>query len=213
MNKTAAQRIKKYLPAFILLGFLLTLIMLFFKISVWTPKRNVPEYRRWGYKEAPIKVVVFTDLQCPACSWAHANLKDIKQEYPDKILLSFKHRPLSMHKWAFDAATAAECAGKQNMFYEYADELFSHQENWHKLQNALPYFLGLAENLPLDMPKFYECMEGFEAAGRVRTDLEEAIKRKINAAPTFFVNGCNADLDELKKELFEKFGKYENNRN
>lgn len=210
MNITTKQKLKKYLPPVLLIGFALAFIMLFFKISVWTPKRKVPSYRVSGYGSAPVKIEIFTDLQCPACAWAHSNLSKLRQKYPEKTLLTFKHFPLTGHRWAFDAAVFSECAGKQDMFFEYAGELFIHQENWSGLKDATPYFISIAENMGLDMDAFYKCTSNPETAKIIETDFDEAVKRKVRFTPAFFMKGNKIlGFEGFRKKFMGEIKKYE----
>lgn len=194
----------KYLLAILIFGFCATSIMLFFKISIWTPKRKTPAYRVWGDKTSPVKAEIFLDLECPASAWAYANLINIKQKYPGKIMIAFKHFPIPTYRWSFAAAVYAECAGKQNMFFEYVNELFLHRENWSNSSNGEAYFLSLAENILPDMDGFYKCLENPSISKKIQTDFEEGLKRKVTNTPTFFINGKKSNLEYLQQGLLER---------
>lgn len=82
-------------------------------------------------KEAKITIFEFSDFQCPFCQKFQLNINQALAEYKDKIRIIFKHFPLrSIHPNAQKAAEAAECAGLQGKFWEYADELFAKQGSW-----------------------------------------------------------------------------------
>jgi protein-disulfide isomerase len=184
--------------------------MLFLAKSALMPKRPVPYYRVWGYKSAPIKVEVFSDLQCPACAVAHGKLDELKQKHGDKLTVTFKHFPLPGHKWSFKAAVFAECAGEQDMFNECVEELFRHQKQWYGLTDAPAYFIHVGENMHLNMPKLYKCLSSQTPAIKVRADLEEAVKRKIKGTPYFFINRSNPmTFEQFRKKFFKKVKKYE----
>jgi protein-disulfide isomerase len=70
------------------------------------------------------------------------------------------------------AAAAAGCAGDQGRFWEMRHLLFEQVETWSKDDVDLDAELTkLAEQLPLDMPKFQACCHGREALERVLCDL------------------------------------------
>lgn len=87
-----------------------------------------------GKTDALVKIVEFSDFQCPFCSKAHPTVKQVMSEYGDKVQLVFKHFPLiSIHPRAQIAAEAAECAKDQGKFWEFHDQLFEHQADWSSL--------------------------------------------------------------------------------
>lgn len=87
-----------------------------------------------GNAGAPVKIVEFSDFQCPFCSRAHPTVKKVLSDYGDKVVLAYKHFPLvSIHPRAQISAEAAECAKDQGKFWEFHDQLFDHQTDWVSL--------------------------------------------------------------------------------
>ena len=81
-------------------------------------------------------------------------LKRLVDAYPDQVLYVFRHFPLnSIHANAQKAAEASEVAGAQGAFWEFHDLLFERISTWSPLgqQEARDYFIGLAEELGLDV--------------------------------------------------------------
>ncbi len=62
-----------------------------------------------GSKTAKIKVVVFTDPECPYCKRLHGELKDVVRRDPD-IAFLIKMFPLKMHPNAYTTAKSIVCA-------------------------------------------------------------------------------------------------------
>ena len=60
--------------------------------------------------DAPVVVVEFSDLECPACKQFHSELKDAANDLHSNIGLVMLHYPLSIHRFANAAARALECA-------------------------------------------------------------------------------------------------------
>ena len=138
-----------------------------------------------GDKDAKVVIVEFADFQCPACGAAHPIVKQITQEYGDKILYVFRHFPLvAAHRYALKAAEAAEAAGEQGKFWEYHDLLFPNQENL-KTEDLKRY----AEELELDMNKFNEALDSGKFKDKVTSDLDDGEKLGVTSTPTFFING------------------------
>lgn len=78
-----------------------------------------------GDKNAKIKVVEFTDFECPFCERAFPTITAVMKKYAGKISLEYKSFPLSFHASAQKAAEAALCAGEQGKFWEMHDDMFS----------------------------------------------------------------------------------------
>lgn len=130
-----------------------------------------------------ITIVEFADFQCPYCRESQQVLKQVLKAYARDTRLVFKHLPLDVHSQAFNAARAAFCAGKQDRFWEYQDELFAisslEASALHKT----------ARVLKLDLAKFDTCLTAEDSRDAVNKDKREAARWGINSTPTFLVNG------------------------
>ena len=94
----------------------------------------------------------------------------------------FKDFPLAMHKEAFKAAEATNCAGEQGKFWEMHDLIFRNP------QALKPDDLvKRAEVLGLDMVKFRGCLETGTYASEIRKDMAEAQKAGITGTPSFLL--------------------------
>src|SRR3989338_8745378 len=72
--------------------------------DIFTPK---PVF---GNPDANVKIIEFSDLQCPACKAAHPVVQQIKEEFGDNISFQYYHFPLrAIHPYAQKAAEAVEC--------------------------------------------------------------------------------------------------------
>jgi predicted DsbA family dithiol-disulfide isomerase len=154
-----------------------------------------------GNEEATVKIVEFSDLQCPACGAAHPITKQILNEFGDQVSLEYKHFPLtSIHFFAFDAAAASECANDQGKFWEYVDIAFVNQDALQK-NNLAKY----AEQLNLNMDSFNACFKSEAKEKYVRADINEGLGKDLQGTPSFFINGEKLDSWEFEnfKEAVE----------
>ncbi len=186
-----------------------TMLVLLARNYNFIPERLPPEYRIKGNLESEIKIEEFTDFSCSACAHSNGLVENLLKVYKGRIVLKFKHCPLSsIHRWSFKAAAAAECAGEQGKFFEYGNLLFENAPKWMESEESPEkMFLDFANKLNLDKKKFQKCMKSEKPLINVFSDRSEARMRSVNATPTFFVNGKRAVgalqlLNELKK--FEK---------
>ena len=149
---------------------------------------SAPGFRERGPADAKVKVVEFSDFQCPACRVAEQPLRQIFSVYEGKLRFTFKHYPLRMHQWAKDGAYAAECAGHQGKFWEYHDRLYDKQDEWTN-DKADSFLTGYAKDLKLDLPAWQACRQDPATAAAVASDVKDGDDAWVSATPTFFIDG------------------------
>jgi protein-disulfide isomerase len=145
-----------------------------------------------GPENAAVVIKEYSDFQCPACQAAAPVVKDIMEEYGDKVRFIYNDYPLPQHEYATDAAVGAQCAFDQNTFFEYHDLLFENQTTWapsDSKEKAQEFFRSYAQELNLNMEQFEQCVTDKAVADRVNEDIAEGRALRVNATPTFFVNG------------------------
>ncbi|MFA6132037.1 MAG: thioredoxin domain-containing protein [Patescibacteria group bacterium] len=76
-----------------------------------------------------ITIVTYTDFQCPYCQGFDATMQQVLKDYSGKVRWVLRDFPLSFHDQAENAAEAAECAGEQGKYWEYAVALFQNQDS------------------------------------------------------------------------------------
>lgn len=142
--------------------------------------------RLLGRADAPVKLVAFSDFQCPFCATFHQALQRVRARHPDRLAVAYRHLPLdAIHPHARAAGLAAECAGEQGRFESYADLLFAQQDAiGTKAWNRFAAEAGVP-----DMAGFEACMVERRWAGRVDQDARMAAELKIDVTPTFIING------------------------
>lgn len=142
--------------------------------------------RLLGRADAPVKIVAFSDFQCPFCATFHQTLQRVRARHPGRVALAYRHLPLdAIHPHARAAGLAAECAGEQGRFEPYADRLFAQQDAiGHKAWHRFAREAGVA-----DVGAFDACMAERRWAGRVDQDARLAAEMSIEVTPTFIING------------------------
>lgn len=151
-----------------------------------------------GPVDAKVVLVEFSDFECPFCARYTRDTKDqIHKEYVDtgKVRYVFKNFPLErLHPHAKRAAEAAECARRQNRFWEIHPRLFANQQ-------ALtdPDLRKHASEIGVGSPAFESCFAG-QATSKVLADLAEGARAGISGTPTFFIGTPIAGSNRLKVE-------------
>lgn len=146
------------------------------------------EYVR-GDKDAKVKIVEFSDYQCPFCSKFHPTMQQVMSEYGDKVAWIYKHFPLdSLHPQARPAAEAAECVAEQagnGGFWDFTDYLFANQS---KLSAS--FFEEAADQVGfIELDKFKECVSSRKYQQKVEADYQEGLSYGVDGTPGSFVNG------------------------
>ncbi len=137
-----------------------------------------------GNKNAPVTIIEFSDYQCPYCKRNSETMKQIEEEYGDKVAIVFRDFPLQFHKQAQKAAEAAECAGDQGKYWELHDYMFSNQD---KL--AVDDLKDAAKQLGLDSNAFNQCLDSGAQEAEVQADVRAGEALGIRGTPIVFVNG------------------------
>jgi protein-disulfide isomerase len=152
-----------------------------------------------GNENATITLTEYSDFECPACGQFQPMVTEILSKYGDNIKFEYKHYPLiQIHKYAQIAATAAEAAGQQGKFFEYADKLFLNQKEWTKSSNPTVLFTKYATELGLDVDKFNKQQRSSLLNDRVKADMMEARNLGLTSTPSFFLNGTKMEIKSFE---------------
>lgn len=152
--------------------------------TVWAQQKDSAEPK--------VEIVKYSDFQCPACKYFVSIEEKLKEEYGDKVKITYKHFPLNMHEFAQLAARASEAAKAQGKFQEMHDLIFEGQEQWAR-GNAEGMFIGYAKKLDLNMDQFKEDLNSASTQNIVMKDKQQGLDLSVNSTPTFFINGAKLE--------------------
>jgi protein-disulfide isomerase len=165
-----------------------------------------------GGATARVTLEEFSDFQCPACGGLEPGLRRVSKDYGDRIQLTFRNFPLAMHKYAFQAARAAEAAGQQGKFWEMHDMLYDNQKEWSESMEPRVQFESYATRLGLDVQRFKVDMERQDLADRIKADYARGMSLNVKGTPTIFLNGREmvpgklVTEDDLRREIDAALG-------
>ena len=137
-----------------------------------------------GGDTASVTIAVYSDFQCPYCSQLEPVLKQLLGKFPKEVKVVFKNYPLSFHKFARSAATAALAAQEQGKYWEFHDKLF---ENYASLSDDK--ILEIARSLKLDVEKFKSKRVDPAIQELINRDISEAQDNGVTGTPYLFING------------------------
>lgn len=152
-----------------------------------------------GSDSAKLKLVEFSDFQCPACYAAEAVVEQIRVSYPREVQIIYYHFPLPQHSYSRKAAYLSEAAGEQGKFWEMHDKLFSTQSQWSSMSesDAQAFFLSLSRDLGLNEDKVKQGLTGDVFKEKIDAEIAEGKRLGINSTPTFFLNGHKLNLQSF----------------
>lgn len=148
-----------------------------------------------GNPNAPVKIVEYSDPECPFCKRFHDTMKQVMDEYgkDGKVAWVYRNFPLDqLHQKARNEATAIECAGDlggNDTFWAYADRLYEVTPSNDGLDPAeLP---RIAQYVGLDVSKFNTCLTSGKFTKHIEDDVQNAVSTGGNGTPWSIVVAAN----------------------
>jgi protein-disulfide isomerase len=109
------------------------------------PAINAVPNKSIGNPNAPIKMEVFSDYECPSCgNFYETTLKTLISTYvaEGKVYLVHHDFPLQMHRYSGEAARFANAAAKMGKFQDVDAALFDNQAAWTESGDVAKYVKG-----------------------------------------------------------------------
>lgn len=143
-----------------------------------------------GSPDAPIKIEVFSDFQCPSCRELYLDvMRRALAEYANanKICVIYHEFPLAMHPYSKKAAQYAEAAsrlGRAQLLKVY-DVLFMDQAVWS--QNG-SIEASIAKVLSRDeLQRIKKILQDPSINAAINSEIKLGNDRQVNSTPTFWV--------------------------
>jgi len=131
-----------------------------------------------GNIKAQVKIVEYSDMECPFCKQLHNTLKQIMSEYESggKVAWAYRHFPIDqLHSKARKQAEATECAaglGGNDVFWKYIDRIYEITPSGNGLD--MTELQKTATLVGLSLPAFNECLDSGRYAQNVIDDQTNA---------------------------------------
>ncbi len=150
-----------------------------------------------GNINAPVKIVEYSDTECPFCKRFHDTMKQVmdNEGKQGKVAWVYRHFPLDqLHSKARKEAEATECAGElggNDKFWAYLDRLMEITPANNGLDPAeLP---KIAQYVGLDTGKFNECLTSGRYAKKIEEHVQNAQATGGNGTPWSIVVAKNGE--------------------
>ncbi|MFZ9520334.1 MAG: DsbA family protein [Silvanigrellaceae bacterium] len=174
------------------------------KLVLKQPQAPVVEISRspqpvLGNPKETIRIVEFTDFQCPYCKKLSAITGEVLKKYGAQISWEVRHFPLSFHKQAKDAAAAVYCASLQGKLSDAKKWVFDAQERLAEEK----IFAEMSKALSLKVGDFDKCRGDEATAKLIESDVREGERIGVSGTPTVFVNGRRFQGDPQSMDAWD----------
>src|SRR5258707_6525998 len=142
-----------------------------------------------GPKDAPVTIVEFGDLQCPACKAAQPTIEALVAAEPNARFV-FQNFPLEMHNWAAKGAAYADCVGRASNepFWKFVAKTYETQADI-TADNADEKLTALADGAGVKGADIAACALKPETKARVDASLALGKSVDVTSTPSLFING------------------------
>lgn len=145
-----------------------------------------------GPQDAPVLVMVMTDLQCERCGTYYRDvllplLQSMRGVRDTKFML--RDLPLPNNQHAEEAAQLAQCAGEQSRYFEALDAILAEPR---KVQAG--DLLAIAHAIKVDHPdRLIRCLQSRRYADEIARDRTFSLALGATGVPTTFVGRRDSD--------------------
>ncbi len=156
-----------------------------------------------NFADAPIRISVFSDFQCPFCKVVAEQIPELIRRYPTQINVQYLFYPLDancnsnvkakMHPYACEAAYIAACDPAK--FAEVHDEIFEMQD---KIGDETLLELSKKHNLN-------GCNQNVDVKNKVIEAINQGTKYNLKSTPTIIVNGKKIEGTIPNRQFFAIF--------
>lgn len=159
-----------------------------------------------GSPDAPVTMIEYASMTCTHCAaFHHETYPVLKSKYIDTGKVRFSMREFPLDPLAAAGFMLARCAGPEKR-YALIDLLFAQQKNWAFVDKPVEALAATVKQAGLTQGDFDSCLKNQDIYNQVLQTREEAGKKfKVEATPTFYINGTKysgeMSPDELDKVL------------
>lgn len=138
-----------------------------------------------GSPSAEIALVEYGSYACPHCRAAHDRIVDLRDQFGDRLVHAFRHRPVPGSELALAAAQLAERAAEAGKFWKAHVALMTRSADLRSEDLEV-----IARELDLPAPTISSSRR---ASSRIKRDQRSAEASGVLLTPTFFINGRRYD--------------------
>lgn len=167
-------------------------------------KIDLEKYPSLG--SGPVVLVEYACARCPFCAKLTPKLHQAVAAGPlkDKVKLHFKIFPIRNHEFSKETALAFMAAAEMGKFWEFVLHSYVHFDDF-----CIKKQPDWAEAAGMDKQAFEKLVDDAAIRDRVVASKKEGIVNKVEATPTFFINGRkyfgDMNIEEMIDVLEEEY--------
>ncbi len=182
------------------------------KVSPITDKDHI-----LGSKDAKVKIVNYSDMECPFCVSFDVSMKSVVAKYNGDVAWVYRHYPLGFHEYAMPAADASECAAEiagNDAFWKFLDGMIAFDTN--AKQGDKPDMTKLAAAAGVDSTAFGKCFGKDKYKDLIAGDMANAEASGLQGTPfsVIIIDGTPVDsidgalpIDQITAKIDKALGK------
>ena len=156
-----------------------------------------------GDPDAPVKIVVYSDFECPFCKQFHNTMNEIMDTYKASgdVAWVFRQFPLEqLHPVKAQAiAVASECANEQggnDMFWKFADRYFelTLSNNRTDIETVIPQIAG---EIGLNTSTFNTCRQSGKYDEHIQSEIANAVATGGRGTPWSIIIAPNGKTSPI----------------
>jgi protein-disulfide isomerase len=148
-----------------------------------------------GDINAVVKIVEYSDLDCPFCQRFHQTMKQITSEYgSDKVAWVYRNSPI--YPKSFGYANATECVaeiGGEEKFWQYLDLLYSRDDKNLDVGILESY----AQQVGVDVEPFKKCQDEMRYKDKLNINVAGMAKAGGGGTPHSILVAPNGELIQI----------------
>lgn len=148
------------------------------------PKVNKDDHIR-GKINAEVVFIEYSDFECPFCNRFHDSMKQIMNEYGNKVAWVYRHFPLGFHANAQKLAELSECVAKlggNDKFWQFSDSFLSKVQT-DKTISQIDNALNLVSEIGLNQAAVKACVDSGEMTEKVTKQTTSGSNAGISGTP------------------------------
>jgi protein-disulfide isomerase len=138
---------------------------------------------RLGLGQAPLQITEFADFECPFCSVAAGEIKELREKYPGAVSITYRHLLIPGHSHSAGAALAAECANEQGAFESFYDLMFANYDNLGRKS----WMDWAKEARVQDLGAFADCLKSPRRLANIDADTALAPRLGLRSTPSWII--------------------------
>jgi protein-disulfide isomerase len=160
-----------------------------------------------GSPDAPVTIVEYASLTCPACANFHNKvLPALKEKYIDTGKVRLVFREFVLNEKDARAAMMSRCVGGEKSL-PLVFALFAKQEDWAHASSTNEFFgklFAVGQQAGITRQSFNKCQQDEKLLKKLVALRDRGAQFGVDKTPTFFVNGTMLEVANATIEDFDK---------